>query len=58
MVNRRDPDDVDEVPVVRHDDRGGRLLVGEALGDVGRGEHEEEGDSPPVTCRPWKPVVR
>src|SRR4051812_8061355 len=39
-----DPDDVDEVPVVGHDDRGGRLLVGEPLGRVGASEDEQEGD--------------
>src|SRR5689334_14503920 len=30
-----DPHDVDEVPVVGHDDRGDGLLVGEAAGDEG-----------------------
>ena len=47
QVDRReqaDPDDVDEVPVVGHDDGAGRLLVGEALGGVRAAEHEQEGD--------------
>src|SRR5690606_33983345 len=39
-----DPDDVDEVPVVGHDDGRGRLLVGEAPRRVGPRQHEQEGD--------------
>ena len=41
-----DPDHVDEVPVVGHDDRGHGLLVGEAPREVGAAQHEEEGDQP------------
>src|SRR3954467_14099706 len=36
-----DPDDIDEVPVVGHDDRGGRLLMREPLGRVGAAEDEQ-----------------
>src|SRR3954471_11870517 len=39
-----DPDDVDEVPVVGHDDGRGGLLVGEPLRRVGAAEDEQEGD--------------
>ena len=39
-----DPHDVDEVPVVRHDDGAGRLLVGEPPGHEGAAEDEQEGD--------------
>ena len=42
--NRRDPDDVDEVPVVRDDDRGRRLLVAEVLDGEGPADDEQEGD--------------
>jgi hypothetical protein len=35
-----DPDDIDEVPVVGHDDGGGRLLVREPLGRVGTAEDQ------------------
>src|ERR1700691_4611095 len=37
-----DPNDVDEVPVVRHDDRADLLFPGEALGGVSTPEQEEE----------------
>src|SRR3954454_9964417 len=46
-VDRReqtDPHHVDEVPVVGDDDRAHRLLVGEAFGDIGPPEHEQERD--------------
>ena len=49
QVDRReqtDPDDVDEVPVVRHDDGADGLLVGELPGHVGAAEDEQEGDQP------------
>src|SRR3546814_4701810 len=39
-----DPDDIDEVPVVRHDDRGGHLLAPEVLDGVRAADHEEERD--------------
>src|SRR6516162_11575822 len=39
-----DPDDVDEVPVVGHDDRADLLFPGEALGGVGTSEQEDERD--------------
>src|SRR3982751_3660709 len=39
-----DPDHVDEVPVVRHDDGSDCLFVGEATRDEGATENEEEGD--------------
>src|SRR6187431_569512 len=39
-----DPDDVDEVPVVRHDDRGGHLFAPEVLDGVRATDHEQEGD--------------
>src|SRR4051794_18821877 len=41
-----DPHDVDEVPVVRDDDRGHGLLVSEVLGQERPAEHEEERDQP------------
>ncbi len=53
-----DPDDIDEVPVVGHDDGCGCLLVSEPLGRVGTTEDNRKAMSPPVTCMPWKPVVR
>src|SRR3954452_13281327 len=40
-----DPHDVDEVPVVRHDDRGGGLGGGE-LAELGADEQEDERDEP------------
>src|SRR6476620_7843070 len=39
-----DPDDIDEVPVVRHDDGTDRLLVGELAGHEGAAEDQQEGD--------------
>src|SRR6186713_2749730 len=39
-----DPDDVDEVPVVRGDDRARGLRVAEALGREAAADDEEEGD--------------
>src|SRR6478736_10361441 len=39
-----DPDDVDEVPVVGHDDGGGGLFVGESRGRVCPAQDEQEGD--------------
>src|SRR5678815_457286 len=40
---QRDPHDVDEVPVVRHDDRGGGLGGGE-LAELGADQQEDERD--------------
>src|SRR3954468_24288187 len=40
-----DPHDVDEVPVVRHDDRG-RGLSGGELAELGADQQEDEGDEP------------
>ena len=54
-----DPDDVDEVPVVRDDDRAGRLRRGvNRLAAKVRPMTSRKAIRPPVTCRPWKPVVR
>src|SRR5947209_5713757 len=39
-----DPDDIDEVPVVGHDDGGGGLLVGEPLGRVRSAQYQQERD--------------
>lgn len=39
-----DPDDVDEVPVVRSHDRSGGLIVGEALCNIRCSEHQKECD--------------
>src|SRR4051812_22500235 len=39
-----DPDDIDEVPVVGHDDGGGGLLVGEPLGRVCAAQYQQERD--------------
>src|SRR6478609_4990809 len=39
-----DPYDIDEVPVVGHDDGGGGLIVGEPLGRVRSAEDQQEGD--------------
>src|SRR5690625_790538 len=41
---QENPDHVDEVPVVRHDDGVRGLFVGESPGHEGAAEHEEEGD--------------
>ena len=40
------PDDVDEVPVVRHANRADLFVVREILRGVGAREDEEEGDKP------------
>src|SRR5690625_4079728 len=42
----RQPHDVDEVPVVGHDDGAGRLEVPEPVGGVGPAEDVQEGDEP------------
>ena len=39
-----DPDNVNEVPVVRHDDRGGGLAMGKSARNVGSPEDKKEGD--------------
>ena len=52
-----DPHDVDEVPVVRHHDRTGCLVVAELACNEARPMISRKAMSPPVTCRPWKPVV-
>src|SRR5580704_11784879 len=39
-----DPDHVDEVPVVRHDNRAGLLLERESFGRECSAEQEQEGD--------------
>jgi len=47
QVNHReqaDPDDIDEVPVVRHDDRRGGLAMGESTRYIRAREDEQEGD--------------
>src|SRR3954452_25114909 len=41
-----DPHHVDEVPVVRHDDRADGLLVGELAGHEGAPDDQQEGDQP------------
>src|SRR2546423_4714894 len=45
------PDDVDEVPVVRHHDRGGGLCRGEAA-HGGADQVEDEGDQPTRDVQP------
>ena len=44
VAKSADPDDVDEVPVVRHHDRGGGLVVAEPLGGERAAEQEQERD--------------
>src|SRR3954470_1995393 len=39
-----DPHDIDEVPVIGHDDGRGRLFMGEPLGRVRPAENQQEGD--------------
>ena len=53
-----DPDDVDEVPVVRDDDGARGLRWPKFLTANTRPMTSRNAIRPPVTCRPWKPVVR
>src|SRR5204863_4978139 len=48
-----DPDDVDEVPVVGHDDGAGRLLRGEPP-YVSPGQQQDEGDEAAEHVQPVK----
>src|SRR5579859_3673923 len=50
-----DPHDIDEVPVVRHDDGADLLFLGEGLRGVGAAEQEEERDQPARHMQPVKP---
>src|SRR6516162_9770721 len=50
-----DPHDIDEVPVVGHDDRADLLFLGEGLRGVGAAEQEEECDQPARHMQPMEP---
>src|SRR5438876_11284013 len=47
-----DPHNIDEVPVVGHDDRADLLFLGEGLRGVGAAEQEQERDQPARHVQP------